>query len=372
MLKKIYLISLIVVLVSLILVMASFAANEDFLQKIKGAAIKTDGTPLKVGISPGQLFSEFDISQSGYAKWLLENAGAVVDYVNPDADVNKQLGFMEDFFNMGKDVIIVQPVNDFALADITRRVQAKGVKVFTTNHPIMDENSHPIVDLSAGSPDIAFGRKAAEFLVEKAAGKKVKIVQIMGDMGQIITQRRDEAFREVIAQHPNIDLVDSKPADWLLEKANAIITDMLTATPDIWAIFSQSDCMLPGILSALEQAGRLFPVSDERHIITIGCDGLPYAIQKIREGVHDLTLEQNPYAMATVVAKGALMVAKGIPLPKYPENIIEVEPVLITAENCDDPSLWGNFGVPHNEVWANTQKVFEYYKWLGDEKIYNK
>jgi len=53
-------------------------------------------------------------------------------------------------------------------------------------------------------------------------------------------------------------------------------------------------------------------------------------------------------------------------------NIIEVEPVLITAANCNDPALYGNYGVPHNEVWPKTQEIFDFYKWPGDEKIYNK
>jgi len=345
MFKKIYLISLIVVLVSLILVMVSFAAH---------------------------ILTDFDVAQTGYAKWLLEKAGAVITYVNPDADVNNQLGFMEDFLNMGKEVIIVQPVNDFAIADITRRVQAKGIKVFTTNHPVMDKDENPIVDLHAGSPNIAFGEEAAKYLIKEAAGRKVKIVEILGNMGQIITQERDKAFREVIAQHPNIELVDSKSADWLIEKANAVVTDMFTATPDIWGIFSQSDCMLPGIFSALKQAGKLFPAGDERHILVIACDGAPYSLQKIREGFLDVVLEQNPYVMASLVAKGALMAAKGLPLPEYPDNIIDVEPVFVTAENCDDPSLWGNYGVPHDELWPKTQEIFDFYKWPGDEKIYNK
>ncbi len=370
MFRKVILLIMVIVMISLIGSIGVTAGDENFLEKIKGAGIKSDGTPIKVGISAAELYSEFAIALSGYPEWLLKQAGCEVDFVNPDFDLNRQIGYFEDFAAMGKEVIIAQPVDDFALADAVLKAQAKGIKIFNTNHPVMDKNGTPIIDLYGGSPNIAMAEEAAKFLVEKAAGRKVKIVQLMGAMGQLISTQRDEAFRAIIKEHPNIELVDSKATEWMVEKAYPIMIDMLTATPDLWGIYSQSDCILPGIWSALEQAGKLYPVGHEKHIITVAIDGAPVALDKIREGYHDLTIEQSPYAMGCVVAKGVLMLAKGLELPEVPDNLIEVRPVRISAENVDDPSLWGNFGVPHDELWPRTQEIFEYYKWPGDEKLY--
>ena len=368
MFRKVILLIVVIVMVSLIGI-TSVTANESFLEKIKGAGIKADGSPIKVGISPSELYSEFAIALSVYPEWLLKQVGCEVDFVNPDMDLNKQIGYFEDFAAMGKEVIIAQPVDDFALADAVLRAQAKGIKVFATNHPVM-KGGVPIADLYGGSPNVAMAEEAAKFLVEKAAGKKVKIVQLMGAISQIHAIQRDESFRAIIEKYPNIELVDSKATDWMTEKAYPIMIDMLTATPDIWGIYSHSDCILPGIWAALEQAGRLYPVGHEKHIITVSCDGAPVALEKIREGIHDMTVEQSPYAIGCIVAKGVLMLAKGLDLPKFPDNFIEARPVRISAENVDDPSLWGNFGVPHDELWARTQEIFEYYKWPGDEKLY--
>ena len=367
--KKVFLLIVVIIMVSLIGI-TSATANESFLEKIKGAGIKADGSPIKVGISAAELYAEFAIALNGYPEWLLKQAGCEVDFVNPDFDLNKQIGYFEDFAAMGKEVIIAQPVDDFALADAAVRAQAKGIKMFATNSPISDKGGVPIVDFYCGSPNIGMAEECAKFLVEKAAGKKVKIVQLMGAMGQLKAIQRDEYFRAYIEKYPNIELVDSKVTDWMVEKAYPIMIDMLTATPDIWGIYSHSDCMLPGIWAALEQAGRLYPVGNEKHIITVACDGAPSSLQKIREGFHDMSVEQSPYAMGCVVAKAVLMLAKGLDLPKVPDNLIEVAPTRITAENVDDPSLWGNYGVPHDELWPRTQEIFEYYKWPGDEKLY--
>jgi ABC-type sugar transport system substrate-binding protein len=367
--KKVFLLIVVIIMVSLIGI-TSATAEESFLEKIKGAGIKADGKPIKVGICISELFSEFALGLCGYPTWLLRQAGCEVDFVSADNDLIKQIGFFEDFEAMGKEVIIARPMDDFALYDATVKAQAKGIKVFSVNFPVFDKDRVPIVSLSGGSPNVSMAEDAAKYLVEKAAGKKVKIVQMMGPMGQIIASERDRSFRAIIEKYPNIELVDSKSADWMTEKAYSIMIDMLTATPDLWGIYCQSDCMLPGIWAALEQAEKLYPVGHEKHIITVAIDGAPVALEKIREGIHDMTIEQSPYAMGCVVAKGVLMLAKGLDLPKFPDNIIEVSPVIITAENVNDPSLWGNFGVPHDELWPRTQEIFEYYKWLGDEKLY--
>jgi ribose transport system substrate-binding protein len=360
---------IIILLISLTLI-TSATASENFLEKIKGAGIKADGNPIKVGISSAELLSEFAIVLSGYTEWLLKQAGCEVDFVNPDSDLNKQIGYFEDFAAMGKEVIIAQPIDDYALADATLKAQAKGIKVFAINHPIMDKNGVAIANLSAGSPLTSPPEEAAKFIVNKAGGKKVKIAQLMGAMGQIVAIKRDEAFRAIIEKYPNIELVDSKETEWMTDKAYPITIDMLTATPDMWGIYAHSDCIMPGVWSALEQIGRLYPVDNEKHIVTVSIDGAPVSLEKIKQGIHDITVEQSPYEMACIIVKGVLMLAQGLELPKSPNNVFEARAKVVTAENVNDPSIWGNFGVPHDVLWPNTQEVFDYYKWPGDEKIY--
>lgn len=337
------------------------AAQDDFLQKIKGMGIKADGTPIKVGISSAELNSEFAVALSKYPLWLLQQAGCEVDFVNPDFDLDRQISLFDDFVSAGKEIIIAQPVNDFAIAPKVTDLRKRGIYFFASNHPVLDKNNKPIVDLYAGSPNEAMGIAAAEFIVEKAAGKKVKVVEIMGPLGQIITTDRDKSFKKVISKHKNIKIVDTRACDWLADKAMDAASDMLTRFPDIFAFYVQSDCMLPGVLAALQRANKLYPIDHKNHVITVACDGAPYALEQIRKGFHDMTIEQSPYAMGTVLAKGVLLIAQGKPLPKSPRNFVSVDPVCITHKNVDDPSLWGNFGVPHDKLWPRTEEIWNKY-----------
>ena len=95
----------------------------------------------------------------------------------------------------------------------------------------------------------------------------------------------------------------------------AATTDVLTANPDLFGIFSHSDCMLPGIIAALTQSSKLAPVGEEGHVVVIAVDGAPNALDYVRQGYLDATIEQSSPMMATVAVKAILTkVMNGIPL----------------------------------------------------------
>lgn len=344
-------------------------SNDNFLKELKGLAIKPDGKPLKVGIVFGEFSSEFAIALGGYPKWLLEQAGAEVTLVNADYDLELQQNTLDDFVVMGVDVIIIQPVDDFAIAAKVNRIQAKGIPVMALNHPPMDKDGNIIVSVAGISPNIDMAASAANYIVEKAAGKDVKVAEIIGDIKQVIAQVRAAGFKEAVEKNPNLKYVNSRVTDWGPEGALTATEDFITADPDLFAIFAQSDGMLPGVVAALKRNEKLYPVGDPNHIIIVSIDGAPYAHQAIREGWVDMSMEQSPYAMASIVVKAALMVAQGIKLPEIGEGAIEPATVKITAENVDMITLWGNYGKPHDEVWPNTLEVWKQYRFAGDEAI---
>ena len=150
------------------------------MQGIKGLAIKSNGKPLVVGIGFAEFSTEFAISLAAYPKWLLEQAGAQVTMVNSDYNLQAQQNTLDDFVAMGADVILLQPVDDFAIAAKVREIQAKGIPVMCLNHPAIDSNNVPIVAVGGVSPNKEMAAACTNFIIEKAAGKEVKVVEIFG------------------------------------------------------------------------------------------------------------------------------------------------------------------------------------------------
>jgi len=97
--------------------------------------------------------------------------------------------------------------------------------------------------------------------------------------------------------------------------------------------------MIRGVVSALRQTGKLIPPGDANHITVVGLDGTPLALQRIREGTQDATVEQSPIAMGSFIFDQIQNHFEGKPVePKG-----ETKPKLITKANVDDPANWGNF-----------------------------
>jgi len=246
--------------------------------------------------------------------------------------------------------------------------------VMCVNHPVMDENSNPIIVICGEYKlDELMSAFAANYIVKEAAGREVKVAQILGDIRQTNAFERDETFKKIIAKHPNIKYVNHRVTDWTPEPAMKATEDFIAADPDLFAIYLQTDGFLPGDFAALKQKGMLYKVGDPKHII-LACttDGTPVGLQAIRDGLCDMTAEHSPYIQAAIVTKAALMVAQGIKLPEIgKEGVITPDIWEINIENVDDPSLWGNYGPPCDEIWPGTLEVWEKYRWAGDEVILN-
>ena len=128
--------------------------------------------------------------------------------------------------------------------------------MIATNNPMLDKNDNLVADFCVHTPDRDMGKAGADIMGEKAAGKKVKVVQIMGNLANMNARERSEYFQKGLEKYPNIELVDSVEAEWFSDKAYDLLIDLLTATPDIWGVFVHSDGMLPGVWAALKQANN--------------------------------------------------------------------------------------------------------------------
>jgi ribose transport system substrate-binding protein len=87
------------------------------------------------------------------------------------------------------------------------------------------------------------------------------------------------------AKFPDVAIIE-KPTYWKADKATAEAQTIVTTTPDLKAIYMQSDSvMLAGVLNVLKSAGKQTKVSEPNHICLATVDGTPFGLDKIREGL---------------------------------------------------------------------------------------
>lgn len=119
-------------------------------------------------------------------------------------------------------------------------------------------------------------------------------------------QRRD-GFKEEIAKHSNIEIVSSLDGKDSVDGGFKAAQDMLSANPDLQAIYAANDNSAVGAQRAMEAAGK----SVHDGFVLIGFDGNDQALQMIEDGRMTATVAQDPYAQGKKAVEIALALADG-------------------------------------------------------------
>jgi ribose transport system substrate-binding protein len=104
--------------------------------------------------------------------------------------------------------------------------------------------------------DVAMGKQVAEPLVQWMDGQG-KIGAILGLLGNTSSQGRLRGLKQVLADHPGVDLVEQVNADWIPAKAQSVAASMLASHPDLEGIWAADAGMALGALKAVKAKGRL-------------------------------------------------------------------------------------------------------------------
>ena len=187
--------------------------------------------------------------------------------------------------------------------------------------------------------------------------KEGPVVQIMGDQASINGRDRGVGFRDCIKKnYPNLTLLEIPTKAWSGEDAAAGLDAILNSTPDLKAIYMHAGgVFLAPTLQTLKRKDMLKLAGEPGHIIIVSNDGIPQEYDAIRKGEADATVSQpaDLYAKYGIqYLKEAMAGKKFAPGPTdHDSTIVEVAPgvledqlaaPLVTKENVDDKSLWGN------------------------------
>jgi simple sugar transport system substrate-binding protein/ribose transport system substrate-binding protein len=156
------------------------------------------------------------------------------------------------------------------------------------------------------------------------------------------------------SKFPGIKVFE-EPTDWEGAKAQAALETRLSTDPDIKGIYMQAGgVFLDPTLQVLKQRGLIVPPTDPKHIFVVSNDGIPQEFDSIRKGEIDATVSQpaDMYAQYGLYwAKQALAGVTpkegqsdhGSMIVKLPNGFEDQLPApLVTKDNVDDKSLWGN------------------------------
>ena len=269
---------------------------------------------------------------------------------NANGDAGKQSSDVKNLIAAGANVVIVNPADSEAIIPVVKFANEKKVPVVMID--IAPSGGKLAMIVRANNKE--FGQKACEAL-GKAIGGKGKVLSLMGDQATTNGRDRTTGFNDCMkASFPAVEIIQ-KPTYWKTDKATSEAQTVVTTTPELAAIYMQSDSvMLAGVLNVLKSAGKQTKVGDPGHIFLATIDGTPYALNKIREGLVDVTISQplDLYAKYGAYYAKAAIEGKTFQLGKTDhnseivaagDNMMDYVPAtVVTAANASDASLWGN------------------------------
>lgn len=291
-----------------------------------GSSTKSEGPKEKtadevvVGVTLQDLSNEFIAM---YAKVLEKEAkkypGLKLIINDAQGRAELQASQVESFISQKVDAIIICPRDAHALIPAAKDVIKAGIPLICLGALLAEE----VGQVYVGTRNPAGGRMQAEYIVNRLGGKG-NVALLRGPLGCSAEIGRFQGLKEVFDKYPDIKIVFDQPGNWSREEGMRLMENWLQTGKRIDAVASQNDEMALGALTAIEAKGLL------GKIIVAGTDGIPDALNAIKQGKLDATCFQDGVAHAKAALERAVRAARG---EKISEMDIPWE--LVTKDNVD-------------------------------------
>lgn len=339
--KKIRLVSILVLCLLMIVMMTSCATTKTTQATTAATttAATTAGAKIKIGVSMGELTSEFcEGLRDGAIEKITELGGEAV-MLGADGDATKQATQIEDLIAQGCKAIVVFATDTDAIMASGKASKDAGV-IFAEFSRISPDLTN--IDLAVGFDNKDQAYQCGEAIVSQAKALgygTIKCIELVGSLTDQNAIERQDYFEEY-AKANKIEIVGKVLTDWNADQAYTGLKDAITAAgKDFNAIYCPSDFLFGASESALTENGMYKTVKEAGHIILVGIDGGPNAMTYIRSGYADMTCNTDVMLLGRETVKLVFdMMKTG---KKYTEPVM-IAPFPITQKNVDDPALWGN------------------------------
>jgi ribose transport system substrate-binding protein len=257
-----------------------------------------------VGLSISTLNNPFFVSLRDGAQAEAAAQGLNLITVDAEDDPAKQIAGVEDLIQKKVRVIMINPTDSDAVANVVKEATGAGIKVISLDRAVngAEVSSH------IASDNVAGGKMAGDFLVKKLGGKG-NVVELIGVPGSSAARERGEGFEAVVTANPQLKLVASQPADFERAKGLSVMENILQSSRDVQGVFAQNDEMALGAQRALEEAGL-------KNVPVVGFDATPDAVAAVKAGRLAATVQQRPDLIGKLGVDAAKRLIDGQPVDK--------------------------------------------------------
>ena len=262
----------------------------------------------------------FFVALENSIREVVEANGDTLISMDPANDSNTQIDQIEDMISRGVEVMFVNPVDADGIIPALDMLKEADIPMFGFDTQVGDMS---YLVSYAGSDNYNAGYVCGVDLAEKVP-EGGDILVIDSPTMQSITDRVDGFLAAIEESGVAFNIVGQQDGQGNQQVSNQKATDMLTANPDVVAIFGGNDPTALGAYTAADAAG-LSPM-------IYGVDGSPDVKALLGSTMMEGTGAQSPMTIGKTIAETAYSWLNG----EEVEAFIPIETFLITADNVAD------------------------------------
>lgn len=291
----------------------------------QGATETQDNGKPVIGLVMKSLGAEFFKSMEEGAKaHAIERGDLVLKPLGTQSqtEIDQQISIVENLITQNVDAIVIAPMDGRALVPPVAKALEAGIHVVNIDVMFDDATMEEYgVEVPFIGPDNVEAAKAVGDVLAKELGPGGKVIIIEGVQAAVNAQQRKEGFMQSIDEY-ELELLSSNTANWEIEEAFKVFSNLLTAYPEVEGVMCANDAMALGVVQAIDAAGKTGQIE------VIGFDNDDAIKPLIKSGKVLATIDQFGKDMASFGIDAAMDIIGGKKVTGWQRTPIK----LVTAE----------------------------------------
>lgn len=284
-----------------------------------GGDSSSNSNVIKVGLITKFPVDFYDTMVDAVKKYDAEHPEVEVIYGQGKSgtDDEGEIAIIENMIVQQVKAIAITPTSPNVQPALDKAVKA-GIKVVLIDNDIPGWNGKSSV---VATDNLAGGKLAGQWLAQHVpAGSKIGILQ--GRLGNPSLDDRVKGMKEALGSAATV--VGEPATDCDQTKGLNAAQDLLTAHPDISAIYGACGPPIVGALQAIKSAGK-----KAGEIVVVGFDASPDELTAIKAGDEAASVAQFPAKMGSLGIATAVAAAQGNSVPAN----VDTGTAIVTKDN---------------------------------------
>jgi ribose transport system substrate-binding protein len=276
-----------------------------------------DAAKKSIGVSVADQKSLFYVAAVQGMQAEADKKGYKLVVTSANNDANQQVKQVSDLLTQQVGALIFTSQDSTAAAAGTRAANAANVPVIAVDQ--RPESGQGKLATYIATDSVKAADQLCTWMFQQMGGSG-EIAILHGVLGSTAETQRTQGCQQAIKATPGIKVVAEETANWDETEAFKATQNILSANPNLKAVFGESDAMGLGAAKAAQQANR------HDGMWFVGIDGFPTMFDGVKQGLTSATMAQQPYHMGEIAVDNAISIMEGngaaIPAEQYQDTVL--------------------------------------------------